>query len=476
MKPVKSEKNPKILFFEPGVKTTKFLPIGIVTLAGFMRHEGYPVALRDYSGKEISDYDIHSTIEKENPKYIGIRVLTGPHIPRALKISKIAKQMGKKVIWGGPHPTILPEQTLENKFIDAIVIGEGEYALIDLIKYFEGKKIEPLGSGIKEDGKIRLFPPQKKAVNLETTPIPAWDLLKNINEYFPSKENNTFVVVASRGCPFKCAFCHNTNENVRKYLGCYRVLSAEKALKEYEFVQSLIKNRIGLIDADSDYHLVSKDYTKKWCDTMRAKAPHLKWSTCARYSTIDLEMIDMIAKSNCIRINLGVESGSRRIQKINDKLIELPKAIKIARALQKRKIFLINTYIFGHPTESLFELRQTMRFIKKIPASLNLVQIYRPIPGTLYYKMCIQEKKMLPFKKLEDWDTFGIMKKDINVSRIPSGKLFFYFYLINIREQIREFINTQRYNLRNNFYNEFFSEFVNNRVIKKFKEIINYKT
>jgi len=475
MRSGKTDEKSKVLFIEPGVKTTKFLPIGIVTLAGFLRNEGHPVSIRDYSGKDINNQEIISAIKNENPKYVGIRVLTGPHIPRALKISKIAKQMGKTVIWGGPHPTILPEQTLENKFIDAVVVGEGEYALLDLIKYLEGKKVTPLGSGIKEKGKIKLFPPQKKSVNLEETPLPAWDLLKNINEYFPSKENNTFVVVASRGCPFKCAFCHNTNENVRKYLGCYRVLSAEKALKEYEFVQSLIKNKIGFLDADSDYHLVSKEYANQWCDTMDKKAPYLKWSTCARYSTIDLEMIDRIAKSNCIRINLGVESGSRRIQKLNNKVIELPRAIKIAKALQKRKIFLINTYIFGHPTETLSELKQTMRYIKKLPASLSLVQIYRPIPGTPYYDMCIQEKKMLPFKKLEDWDTFGIMKKDINVSRVPSGKLFFYFYLVNIREQLKEFINTQKYNLRNNFYSEFFLSFINNRVIKKLKEVLNYR-
>jgi len=472
-------KKPKILFIEPGVKVTKWVPIGIVTLAGFMREKGYPVAVRDYSGKEIHEKEIVMTIKKENPKYVGVRVLTGPNIPRALKVSRIAKKLGKEVIWGGPHPTILPEQTLENPLIDAVVIGEGEYALIDLLNYLEnvkvrGKKVKPLGSGIKnkKTGNITIYPPQKKVVDLEKLPIPAWDLLKNINEYFPAKTNNTFTVITSRGCPYKCAFCHNANENVKQYLGCYRIRSANSVLDEVEFVQKLIKNKIGMLDADSDYHLVNKDYVKDWCDTLKKRAPHLKWGTCGRYSTIDIEMIDMIKDANCVLINLGVETGSRRLQEFNQKIIELPKAIKIGKALKRRNIFLTNTYIFGHPTETYDEMKQTIKYIRKIPSSLNLIQIYRPIPGTPYYDLSIKEGKVLPFNKLEDWSTQGIMRDDINVSRIPSSKMFFYFYTINFFEQLKELINMQKYYLRNGFYRKFFNNIFDNRFVKKFKELL----
>jgi len=466
---------PKIIFFEPGVKVTKHVPIGILVLAAFMREKGYPVAVKEFSGKEIDEDEIREIISRENPKYVGIRVLTGPFIPRALKISKIAKEMGKKVIWGGPHPTILPEQTLENPLIDAIVIGEGEYALLDLISYFENKKIKPLGSGIKINGKAKIFPPQKKCVNLETTPLPAWDLLENINEHFPSKRGNPLKVMSSRGCPFKCGFCHNSNKNVINYLGKYRVISAKKVLDEYDLVQSLIKNKITMLDAGGDYHLISKEYTKNWCETIKQREPHLKWSTHARYSNIDLEMVDMIAKAGCVDINLGVESGSRRIQEFNQKVIDLKKAIPIARALRKNKIFLTNTYIFGHPTETLDELKQTIKYVRKLPGDLNLVQIYRPFPGTPYYELCVKEGKVVPFKKLEDWSNFGLIIGDKNVSRIPTKKLFFYFYSVNLIEQLNEFKNRQVYYLRNGFYREFFDNFVRNRFVKKFKEVLESK-
>ncbi len=470
-----SSKKPKLLLIEPGVKITKHVPIGILVLAGFIRAQGYPVAVKEYSGKEISEQVIKKEIIRENPDFVGIRVLTGPFIPRALKISRIAKQLGKKVIWGGPHPTILPEQTLKHPFIDAVVIGEGEYALLDLLRYYQNNKIKPLGCGIKEKNSMKFFPPQKRCVNLELSPLPAWDLLKNINEHFPSKKGNSLKVMSSRGCAFKCAFCHNSNENVRKYLGGYRVISAKRVLDEYEFVQSLIKNKITMLDAGGDYHLVSKEYTKNWCETMKKRAPHLKWSTCGRFANIDHEMIGMIADANCVDINLGVESGSRRIQQLNNKIIDLKTAILIARHLRKRKIFLTNTYIFGHPTETFEELKQTRRYIRKLPADLNLIQIYRPFPGTPYYSLCIKEGKVIPFNKLSDWNTFGTMIDNVNMSRIPDFKLFFYFYAINLLEQLKEFRNRQVYYLRNGFYREFFGNFVANRFIKKFKEILeNY--
>ena len=78
-------------------------------------------------------YCIVKYIEEINPFLVGVRVLTGPPIPRAIEVSKIAKSLNKIVVWGGPHPTILPEQTLQNPNIDSVVIGEGEHTFQKLL-------------------------------------------------------------------------------------------------------------------------------------------------------------------------------------------------------------------------------------------------------------------------------------------------------------------------------------------------------
>jgi radical SAM superfamily enzyme YgiQ (UPF0313 family) len=375
-----------VLLIEPGTITVH-PPLGLLHLASVIRDK-YNVIIKDYSGKNINEKEIEELIKEKDPFVVGLRVLTGPCIPRALKISKIAKKLKKPVIWGGPHPTILPEQTLKNKNIDAICIGEGEYTLQDLLRYFEGEIKKVPGAGIKKGKSIKIFEPQKRFVGFKEMSMPSWDLLEDIDRYFPDKKHNNLPLSTTRGCAFKCGFCHNSNKNVKCYLGQYRIAEPQRAIDELKFVQSLVKNKIDYLDVGEDLHLVSYDYAKKFCNAIKKSGiKDLKWGTSTRYSMLTEKIVNLIAKHKCKRILLGVESGSKRIQEFNGKIVELNHAIKIAKLLRKKGIFVTNAYIFGHPTETLEELKKTKEFIKEIPADENLIQLYRPMPGTPYFEL-----------------------------------------------------------------------------------------
>ena len=463
-----------ILLIEVGARYTPYPPIGIMHIASVLRGK-YGVVIKDYSGKEINENEIKRDIEKSDAFIVGLRVLTGPPIPRAIKISKIAKRLGKIVVWGGPHPTVLPEQTLENKNVDAVVIGEGELTFQTLIKYFEGEKVKLEGVGIKKNGKIMITGPSKKSVDLDKMPMPAWDLVDNINRYFPEKKHNEIPISTTRGCAFKCGFCHNSNKNVKSYLGCYRLAHPKKAIEEYKFVQDLVKNNIDVLNVGEDLHLVSEAYTKKFCNEMRESGRKLSWYTASRYQTLNKEIIDLIAKTNCTRMLLGVESGSERIQKMNNKVIEFNRSIKIAKYLRKKKIFLTNAYILGHPTETTEELQKTIKFIKQIPADENLIQLYRPMPGTPYFQICVSQGKVEVPEKLEDWGGFGVLGHDVNVSKVPDKILFSSFYQTNAWQQTKFLFNQERFYLSHGMYSQFWKYLLNNRFTFKLKEYLAAK-
>ncbi|MBU3912754.1 MAG: B12-binding domain-containing radical SAM protein [Nanoarchaeota archaeon] len=465
----------KILLVEPGAKHTVYPPIGLMHLAAVLRKD-YDVSIIDYSGGEISHDVARKDILSINPDLVGVRVLTGPPIPRAILISKIAKELGKIVVWGGPHPTILPGQTLKEEYIDSVVIGEGEHTFLNLLRYYFHNKKEKLeGVGIKIEGKIKIFPASKHYVDLEKLPLPAWDIVKNLDKYFPNKRNNVLPISTTRGCAFKCGFCHNSNKNVKEYLGCYRIANPERAIKEYKFVQSLVKHKIEILDVGEDLHLVSEDYARRFCKTLRDSKLGLRWYTAARYQTLTKEIIEMMADSGCIRILLGVESGSERIQKMNNKVIDLKRAIDAASMLRRRKIFVTNAYIFGHPTESEAELNKTLEFIRKIPADENLIQLYRPMPGTPYFDICVEKNKFKVPEKLYEWGGFGVLGHDVNVSEIPTKVLFSAFYRTNAWQQIKYLFNQQRFYLRNRMIQQFFNNFMNNRFTFKLKEYLENK-
>jgi len=463
-----------VLLIEPGANFTPYPPIGLMHLAAFLR-EKYEIIIKDYSGKELDENQARKDIEKSGAFVVGVRVLTGPPIPRAIKISRIAKELGKIVVWGGPHPTILPEQTLRNKYIDAVVIGEGEHAFQKLLKFYDGKKEKLEGVGIKLKNKIKIFPASKKFIDLDKLPMPAWDLLEDVDRYFPNKRHNEIPISTTRGCAFKCGFCHNSNKNVKDYLGCYRIADPKRAIEEYKFVQKLVKNKIDVLDLGEDLHLVSEEYTKKFCRVLKESRLKLKWYTSARYQILNKKMIDMIADAGCVRILLGIESGSERIQKLNNKVVELERAKEIAKLIRKRKIFLANAYIFGHPGESLEELRKTLRFIREIPADENLIQLYRPMPGTPYFEMCQNLGKVDVPDKLEGWSGFGVLGHDTNVSKIPRKILFSTFYRTNAVQQTRYWLNQQRFYFRNGMTEKFMKNFIDNRFTFKLKQYLESK-
>jgi radical SAM superfamily enzyme YgiQ (UPF0313 family) len=468
----KMKEKKTILLIEPGARYTIFPPIGLMYLASALRKE-YTVVIKDYSGEELDSNKIKEDIWKLNPFIVGVRVLTGPPIPRAIKVSQIAKELGKIVVWGGPHPTVLPEQTLKEGYVDAVIIGEGEYSFQELIKHYDSKKSKLDGSAIKIDGKTIVYPPQKKFVNLNKSPLPAWDLLENINKYFPNKKDNFLPLSTTRGCAFMCGFCHNSNKNVKRYLGCYRIADPKRAIEEYKFVQSLVKNKIEILDVGEDLHLVSEGYAKRFCEELKKSGLNLKWETSARYQTLNEELIDLIADSGCIRILLGVESGSERLQKMNNKIINLKKAAELAKRLRKRGIFVTNAYIIGHPTETTEELKMTLNYLKKIPADENLIQLYRPMPGTPYFQICLEKEKVKMPEKLEDWEVFGVLGHDMNVSEIPSKLLFRTFYKVNAVQQTKYWFNQQRFFLRNRMFKNLAINFLNNRFTFKLKEYLN---
>lgn len=464
----------RILLIEPGARHTLYPPIGLMHLAAVLRKD-YEVCIKDYSGEEINEGEVRNSIEKIDPFIVGVRVLTGPPISRAVLVSKIAKSLGKIVVWGGPHPTILPEQSLKEEYIDSVVIGEGEYTFRQLIRHYEGEKVELEGVGIKTKNKIKITPASKHYINLDELPMPAWDLVENVDKYFPNKKNNLLPISTTRGCAFKCGFCHNSNKNVKEYLGCYRIANPKRAIDEYKFVQSLIKNKIDILDVGEDLHLVSEGYAKKFCDEIKNSGLNIKWYTAARYQTLSKEIIDLIADSGCIRILLGIESGSERIQGMNNKVVRLSEAKEKAGYLRKRGIFVTNTYILGHPTETEDELRKTVQFIREIPADENLIQLYRPMPGTPYFDICVERKKVNIPDNLEGWQGFGVLGHDVNVSEITDNVLFSNFYKINAIQQSKYWINQQKFFLRNNMYEKFFRNIIDNRFTFKLKEFIDSK-
>ena len=141
----------------------------------------------------------------------GFSVMTGKSIDGAIKQSIRYKQIipKAKIVWGGIHPSLLPEQTISEPFIDYVFVGEGEHTLLELIQYLHSDNIdikEIQGLVYKENERILRNQPRHFIKILNELPDPAWHLV-DIVKYFEITLNT------NRGCPYRGTFCYNSSFN-----------------------------------------------------------------------------------------------------------------------------------------------------------------------------------------------------------------------------------------------------------------------
>ncbi|GAG10755.1 unnamed protein product, partial [marine sediment metagenome] len=183
------------------------LPLGLLYTAIFA-HKEFDIKLIDDRVESDWKSKLISELKKE-PKIVGVTSLTGKQILSALEVSKIVKENSNALmLWGGIHASLLPKQTLENKYIDIIIEGEGEFTFYELMKALEKNKSlkEIKGLWYKKDGKINSNP-KRPLLNLDTLPIPPYHLI-DIKKYVQVRKTRDYRpsinLMTSRGCPNKC--------------------------------------------------------------------------------------------------------------------------------------------------------------------------------------------------------------------------------------------------------------------------------
>ena len=203
---------------------------------------------------------------KEKPLFLGVSSKTGKQIMNALEASKIAKENSSvPVVWGGVHPSLLPEETLRSENVDFVIIGEGEFPALKLAEAIKNNQspenIE--GLGYKKYGKV-FYNPQKTFVNLDELPDIPYHLV-NINDYIDNfsfasgKPGRNIAFYTSRGCPHRCGFCYNKEFNKRKWRG----ESAEKLVGRMK--KMISDYGINAFEIEDDEFFVDMNRAKKVC-------------------------------------------------------------------------------------------------------------------------------------------------------------------------------------------------------------------
>jgi len=406
-------------------------PLGLASLASVMKQKNYEVKVIDLSFDETWE---QIRFLKEEGGIYGIS-FTSSLYSNTKKCINIIRDNDKnsKIVLGGPHASILPEETLKNMDADVVCIGESEYSFPLVMEALRnGGDLKAIkGIAFRDnEGKIIVNPEVEKIQDLDSLPMPDQSLFP-YEKHFKEKGFRELSIITSRGCPGQCTFCQPAIEKMfgRKirFSGSDYVVSQIRYLKE--------KYKLDFFVISDDTFVMNKKRVIQLCEKIISEKINIFWRCQTRISLLDREIIRAMKKAGCFVMALGVESGSQDI------LDSLQKKIKVKQIKEVFKIchdegMLTHAYLmvgsFGESRKTIEETKNLLREIK--PFTSNIC-ITTPYPGTYLYDR-LREENLL---EKNIWDNYDHLISDTIHIKTPD------FNLAKLNEFKSELLDAQRY-------------------------------
>lgn len=352
-------------------------PLGLAWLAAQLERAGHEVLVLDAHAERLDLELIATRLHVLGPfDLVGITATTSL-IGNALAIARLAKaeHPTSRVVLGGVHPTVLPEEVLAEPAVDIVVRGEGEMTLLDIV---EGKDLPEIAGISFRDGSRFVHNPDRELVpNLDELAPPAYHLLP-MDRYYPAagayRRLPAVSMLATRGCPGRCTFCY------RLFGKRIRVRSGRRMAEEAKNLQ----DRFGIREIcfyDDTFTAFRKEVLA-FLDGLKELGVDLTWSCFSRVDAVDEDLLRRMKASGCHQIMYGVESADPEILKNIGKRITPDLVERAVRMTQQAGIDVRAAFMIGNPGETSESLETTFRFALRLNPDLVVFNIATPFPGT----------------------------------------------------------------------------------------------
>jgi radical SAM superfamily enzyme YgiQ (UPF0313 family) len=365
-------------------------PVGQISGSLLSRFSTFqPLSLAYIAAVTPPDWDVKVADENfgqlplEEADLVGITAFTG-NINRAYDLAASYRRKGAKVVLGGIHASMMPEEALARA--DAIVVGEAEEIWPKVIEDFEAGRLAGRYDGPRVDlGRMKI--------------VPRRDLM-NPSYVFQS-------VQTSRGCPFTCEFC-----SVSRYLGtAYRQRSPEDILDELEKIEG--KYIFFIDDNLVGYSAESRARAKELFRGMIDRELNKRWWMQTSINTADdPELLALAGKAGCMFALIGFESISEENLQKMKKGINVKVGVgnykRVIHAFHRHGMGVVGSFIIGNDFESSAYYRELARFL--VAAGVDIVQMFilTPLPGTALMERMEKEGRLLATNFPEDWSKYRL--------------------------------------------------------------------
>lgn len=398
-----------ILLVYPGKREkAPRLPLSVLYLANALEKAGYKPNVLD------TRLDSFEGIGGGDYLFAGISSMCGSQIRYGLEAARKIREDDPSlpIVWGGVHPSLVPDQTAENEFVDIVARGEGEETVVELARAIEGGK--PLdgvkGLTYKQDGRLKRTA-DRGFIDFNTLGPLSYDYVQ-VSRYLDSKEY--FSVQSSRGCPHDCIFCFNRCFNDRTW----RAKTAKTLVDEVE----RIVERYGVKDFYfiDDNFFVDQRRVEAFCSLLGERNLDITWFPECRFDYFagySPEFIKKIRGAGCNKVFFGGESGSQRLLDYMHKGTTVEQITESVRKCRQFDIKPTVSFMIGWPTETADDVKKTLDLVDKIKsihpgAEVNNLFFLGILPGTDILEIAKKHGYAEP-QSLEEWQDWRLSPDDL---------------------------------------------------------------
>lgn len=368
-------------------------PLGVLTLAAVLRKErpkSVEFRVVDTGLERFNAKATGEIVREYAPDVVGISALS-VEAAYLHELAGICKSINPhiKVVIGGPHSTTFYDYALKDPNIDYAVIGEGEKTFLELLDAIrDGEKAPQIaGLAYKRDGEIKFGGYREFEQDLDSLPIPAWDLV-DLNRYSRLITMNALMarkpyasLFTSRACPYKCIYCHSI------FGKKFRAQSPERVLEEIQLLYRQYGAReLHIYD---DVFNFDRERVAAIMEGVKNRGIDVKFAfpNGIRSDILTRELIRLMAEAGVYSMTFAIETASPRIQKMIKKNLNLEKAEEAIRMAFEEKIIPCGFFMFGFPTETREEMEQTIKFAVRSKMLSAIFFTVVPFPRTELFEL-----------------------------------------------------------------------------------------
>lgn len=379
----------KLVFLEVDTERSWALAsVGPAYIASHLRQHGHHCQMLRLEMGWSQDA-ILQKVRDAQPDLIGLSLTTRQWQRGRRIVESLRRVLDVPVIAGGLHPTFSPHQVLEAPGFDAVCLGEGEEATLELMNGLQkADSLDDLPSirNIWRRGEERpaLRPPLDPP---DALPFLARDHL--------DEPHGVVHINTQRGCPFPCTYCAARNyHDLYRGLGTYgRRRSHNAVLTELEQVREA-SDLFYVVFLDDTFTL-DRRWVKEFCRVYGERLG-IPFSINARVETVDAELLQDLAAAGCRHVIYGVESGSERLRReVMGRPVSDQKFVDVFDWSREAGLLITANYMMGLPGETPAELESTLELHGRLQPDDFGYFVFYPYPGTRLYEVC-REKGYLP--------------------------------------------------------------------------------